>query len=172
MKQFLFSCKAPSSSTLCRSIPALRVSPFSSNSYEYVFVFTLFHVQISISAEKIKCGKQRVRNISGKLFDATVSALKDGFDRAVENAGIKNLHFHDLRHTFATRLVQMGVDLYKVQKLMGHRTIRMTERYAHHTPESLKPAALALDNYYNFTTVTDNSGSEMSQDVVKCFVNQ
>jgi len=114
----------------------------------------------------------KVGSVSGKLFDVTVSALKDGFDRAVENAGIKNLHFHDLRHTFATRLVQMGVDLYKVQKLMGHRTIRMTERYAHHTPESLKPAAIALDNYYNFTTVADDSNIGMSQNVVKCLINQ
>lgn len=39
--------------------------------------------------------------------------------------------FHDLRHTFATRLVQRGIDLYKVQRLLGHKTNHMTQRYAH-----------------------------------------
>ncbi|TLD40628.1 MAG: hypothetical protein JETT_3126 [Candidatus Jettenia ecosi] len=39
---------------------------------------------------------------------------------ALEKAGIHNFHFHDLRHTFATRLAQRGVDLYKISKLLGH----------------------------------------------------
>jgi integrase len=94
----------------------------------------------------------KVVSISGKLFDVTVAALKDAFDRAVNKAGLEDLHFHDLRHTFATRLVQAGEDLYKVQRLLGHKSIKMTERYAHHSPESLKSAAAALDNYYRFTT--------------------
>lgn len=90
----------------------------------------------------------KVVSISGRLFDNKPLTLKDGFCRAVEKAGLEDLHFHDLRHTFGTRLVQMGVDLYRVQKLMGHKSIRMTERYAHHCPESLKSAADALDGYY------------------------
>lgn len=90
----------------------------------------------------------KVVSISGRLFDTKAGTLKDGFCRAVEKAGLEDLHFHDLRHTFGTRLVQMGVDLYRVQKLMGHKSIRMTERYAHHCPESLKSAADALDGYY------------------------
>lgn len=53
--------------------------------------------------------------------------------------------FHDLRHTFATRLVQAGVDLYKVAKLLGHKDIRMTQRYAHHYPESLRDGVEVLD---------------------------
>jgi hypothetical protein len=52
----------------------------------------------------------------------------------------------------------MGIDFYRVKELMGHKSIRMTKRYAHHNTESLKPAALALENYYNSTTV-DKSGS-------------
>ncbi len=99
----------------------------------------------------------KVINISGKLFDVTESALKDAFDRAALKAKLENFHFHDLRHTFATRLAQSEVDLYKVQKLMGHKSIKMTERYAHHSPESLKNAAAALDNYYHFTTAEEKS---------------
>ncbi len=49
-----------------------------------------------------------------------------------------DFYFHDLRHTCATRMVQGGVDLYKVQRLLGHKSPIMTQRYAHHYPESLR----------------------------------
>ncbi|HDO22975.1 MAG TPA: hypothetical protein ENG86_09055, partial [Nitrospirae bacterium] len=51
----------------------------------------------------------------------------------------------DLRHTFATRMVQAGVDIYRVKELLGHKSITMTMRYAHHYPESLRPGVMALD---------------------------
>ncbi|HYA86539.1 MAG TPA: tyrosine-type recombinase/integrase, partial [Nitrospirota bacterium] len=72
---------------------------------------------------------------------------------ALIKAGIKKCRFHDLRHTFATRLVQSGVDLYKVQKLLRHKSPIMTQRYAHHYPESLRDSVETLDkNYHIFIT--------------------
>ena len=56
------------------------------------------------------------------------------FVPALARAGIENLHWHDLRHTFASRLVMKGVDLRTVQELMGHKTITMTLRYSHLSP--------------------------------------
>jgi integrase len=64
---------------------------------------------------------------------------------ALEKATISDFHFHDLRHTCATRMVQAGVDLYKVQRLLGHKSPIMTQRYAHHYPESLRDGVDALE---------------------------
>lgn len=57
--------------------------------------------------------------------------VRKSFDTALEKCGIINFHFHDLRHTFASQLVMMGVDIRTVQELMGHKTIEMTLRYSH-----------------------------------------
>jgi integrase len=95
----------------------------------------------------------KVRRISGRVFSISERSLRVAFETAVERAEIENFHFHDLRHTFATRLVQNGVDLYKVKELLGHKSLTMTMRYAHHYPESLRASVEVLDACYNFTTV-------------------
>jgi integrase len=72
------------------------------------------------------------------------SNLEKAFHSALAKASIEDFRFHDLRHCFATKLVQRGVDLYKVQLLLGHKTPLMTQRYAHHYPESLREGVEAL----------------------------
>jgi len=71
--------------------------------------------------------------------------LLRAFYSAVKKAKILKLRFHDLRHTFATRLVQAGVDIYTVQKLGRWKNISMVMRYAHHYPESLRKGIEVLD---------------------------
>ncbi|MFQ5329639.1 MAG: tyrosine-type recombinase/integrase [Thermodesulfobacteriota bacterium] len=71
--------------------------------------------------------------------------LRRDFMKALRQAGIEGFCFHDLRHTFATRLVQAGVDLYKIQRLLGHKDNKTTQRYAHHYPESLRKSVEVLD---------------------------
>ena len=56
----------------------------------------------------------------------------------------KGLHFHSLRHTFASWLVQEGVSLYEVQRLLGHSNISVTEIYAHLQPCQLHSAVNKL----------------------------
>ena len=71
--------------------------------------------------------------------------LLRAFYPAMRKAGITRFRFHDLRHTFATRLIQAGVDVYRVQKLGRWKMISMVLRYAHHQPESLRGGAEVLD---------------------------
>lgn len=66
--------------------------------------------------------------------------LKSGFRRARESAGVPHVHFHDLRHSTASLLVQSGVDLYTVSKILGHSTTKMSERYAHIQVEQQRDA--------------------------------
>jgi site-specific recombinase XerD len=59
-------------------------------------------------------------------------------------AGLTDLHWHDLRHTFASRLIMAGVDLRTVQELMGHKTITMTLCYSHLSPTHQREAVQRL----------------------------
>ena len=65
------------------------------------------------------------------------------FKTAVNRAGLPDIRWHDLRHTFASWLVERGADLYTVQELMGHTSLSMTRRYAHLSPGH-KRAAIEL----------------------------
>jgi integrase len=72
--------------------------------------------------------------------------LKGGFKRALRLANIpEGLRWHDLRHTFASRLVGAGVDLITVSQLMGHSGIAMTVRYAHPLADAKMAAVSKLD---------------------------
>ena len=79
------------------------------------------------------------RPASGRYHD-----LKKSFASACRRAGIRDFHFHDLRHTFASQLVMNGVDITTVSKLLGHATLTMTLRYAHLAPDHLKSAVDVL----------------------------
>ncbi len=91
--------------------------------------------------------RHRTPSITGYVFTVkgakvVDASLQGAFKDAVRKAGITNFRFHDLRHTFASRLMQSGVDIYTVAKLLGHKNITTTQRYAH---LSTKHIRLAVD---------------------------
>ena len=71
----------------------------------------------------------------------------------MERVGVDDFTFHGLRHTFVTRLAQRGEDLYRTCKLLGHKDIKTTQRYAHHCPESLRAGVEMLETDCNMTAV-------------------
>ena len=83
--------------------------------------------------------------VNGADHPRNARNLLRAFYPAMRKAGITRFRFHDLRHTFATRLIRAGVDVYTVQKLGRWKTISMVLRYAHHQPESLRGGAEVLD---------------------------
>ncbi len=75
-----------------------------------------------------------------------VQSVKRSFSTACERAGIVNFRVHDLRHTCASWLVSAGQPLPAVRDLLGHSTVKMTERYAHLSPENVRQAVSVLDD--------------------------
>ena len=75
--------------------------------------------------------------------------VKTAFNGALRRAGIKDFHFHDLRHTFASHLVMGGVDLATIKDLLGHKDFKMTLRYSHLAPAHKTAALAVLDGAFN-----------------------
>lgn len=70
--------------------------------------------------------------------------VRTAWRKACKRAGISDLRFHDLRHTFGTRAADAGVPLNAIRDVMGHKSTAMTERYAHATDEGKRKAVEAL----------------------------
>lgn len=106
-----------------------------------------------IHIEETKNGERRSIPISNSLMEELQKEEKqDGkiflnigrklqcFRTILKKCEIENFHFHDLRHTFASWLAMKGVSLYTIKELLGHKSILMTQRYAHLSPDSKKIA--------------------------------
>lgn len=115
-------------------------------------------------AMEVLKSRAKVRQINTKLVFCTskgtpISArnLLRVFYTATKKAGIESLRWHDLRHTFATRLVRGEVDIYTIQRLGRWKDISMVKRYAHHSTESLRSGVEVLDK------VRENISTNLAQ---------
>ncbi len=96
---------------------------------------TLQQLRMESKTTHVFCGKD------GK----PLKDVRTAFETVKKKTGIHSLRFHDLRHTFATRLIEKGVDLPTVKKILGHKSINMTLRYIHPVPEHMKWAVEILN---------------------------
>lgn len=88
--------------------------------------------------------------------------VKRSFTRAIKVAGVRDFHFHDLRHTAATRMADAGADAFTLMKILGHSDIRMTARYTHATDGALRRAVEKLDakSHFGHELVTEKKTAD------------
>lgn len=102
----------------------------------------------SVCLEVLTRWREQTGRKSGLLFlsrkGKQLVEPQQAWDDVLTTAEITDFRWHDLRHTFASKLVQAGVSLYVVQKLMGHRSLKTTERYAHLAPSQSREAVARL----------------------------
>ncbi len=105
----------------------------------------------------------RIKKSSGAVFrkknGEPYRDFRTAFERAIAKSRISDFKFHDLRHTFASRLVMAGVDLPTVKELLGHKHINMTLRYTHLASDHKQRAVSLLDEV---TTIFATGGFSRS----------
>jgi len=108
-----------------------------------------FHETVYKTLRSLQNGSGKGQAVFTDKNGLPLGNFRRSFETAVRRTGIENFKFHDLRHTFASRLVMAGVDIRTVQQLMGHKDIRMTMRYSHLSDDHLKEAVKKLENGTN-----------------------
>lgn len=92
-------------------------------------------------------------------LDNAAGALSDDLAAADRGGRSGRLHLHDLRHAFATFLLDQGEELRTVMELLGHSTIRMTaDTYGHVLPARARQAASAIDRVLGPRSAKGNAG--------------
>jgi integrase len=74
--------------------------------------------------------------------------VKGSFGRVLKDAGITNFRFHDLRHTFASHYMMKGGQLYALSSILGHKDLKMTQRYAKLSPEYMDSQRDRMDTIW------------------------
>lgn len=83
-----------------------------------------------------------------------MTTFRNVLSKALKQAGIEDFRWHDLRHTWASWLVQNGTPLYVVQEMGAWESAEMVRRYAHLAPAHLVKHAKVVANLLNVTDAT------------------
>lgn len=115
------------------------------------------HIPLSDAAMEVLQGVQRQPDMPWVFFNPRTrlpwATLFASWDAARRRAGLAEVRMHDLRHSFASFLVNSGRSLYEVQRLLGHHDPKVTMRYAHLSPAALIEAANAVGQALSRTLV-------------------
>jgi len=71
--------------------------------------------------------------------------VRKSFDKLLKTCKIDKFRFHDMRHTYASQLAMAGIDLNTIRELLGHKSLQMTLRYAHLSPDHKRKAVDSLN---------------------------
>lgn len=88
------------------------------------------------------------------------SSIDTSWHTARSIAQLESLRIHDLRHSFASALVNSGMTLYDVKEALGHSSMATTQRYAHLAPQRLLKAVSAAQNHYQLPGLIGASSNE------------
>lgn len=91
---------------------------------------------VPLSPKAVQVLESLPRNLSGRVFSTSETAITEGFARAARNAGLADLRFHDLRHEATSRLAEK-LQMHELARVTGHRSPRMLLRYYHPRAEDL-----------------------------------
>lgn len=83
------------------------------------------------------------------------------FRKAAADAGLRPVRFHDLRHTFGTRMAAAGAPIRSIQEWMGHSDTRTTQRYADYAPDPTQGAMYAARAFGPTSPTTGGSAMGM-----------
>lgn len=121
--------------------------------------------KITVQATNAKTERQRSVGMTQRVYDELLNlwemspknfeglvfgirhTIKTSWKTALTNAGIEDLHFHDLRHTATTRLIRAGVPHTEAMKITGHTQVVTFQRYMNLTDESVSASVQLLDSY-------------------------
>jgi integrase len=133
-----------------------RFIPMTRQTYDLLWSVKDHHPEVVFTYQAARTRRYGDRNVvRGQRYPLTDSGLKSQFRRSLGKTDIENFHFHDTRHTMASRLVRRTKDLLAAKELLGHARLTTTQIYTHAMEEDLRAALEMTESPTEITTSVD-----------------